>query len=275
MERLSYAYDCASLRRDILTFCDANPEWCCTIIGRSRQGRPIWALRRGCGGVLIHAAHHANEWITSAVLMRWMLRMPPKADAVIVPMVNPDGVELVMGCDTLWARSMAGNVPFPSGWKANAAGVDLNLNYPAGWRQAVELKRHMGVDGPAARDWPGPYPLSEPETRTMVRLNEEGFCRSLSLHSQGGEIYWQYNGIKPEGALALAEKMAAASGYAIAAPPETASHAGFKDWFLLRYRRPAYTVEMGRGENPLPLEDFGSLCEEMFPLLNVFCMADD
>jgi len=270
MEQLKQVYDCAALRRDIRAFCGANPEWRCIIIGRSRQGRSIRALQRGCGGVLIHAAHHANEWITSAVLMRWLLRMPPQANAVIVPMVNPDGVELMMGRDTLWARSMTGNVPFPSGWKANAAGVDLNLNYPVGWEQAVELKRRMGVDGPSARNWPGPQPLSEPETCAMVQLCEQGFERSLSLHSQGAEIYWQYGGIAPEGALALAERMASVSGYTVAEPPETASHAGFKDWFLLRYQRPAYTVEMGRGENPLPLSDFGTLCEEMFPLLNVF-----
>jgi g-D-glutamyl-meso-diaminopimelate peptidase len=34
-------------------------------------------------------------------------------------------------------------------------------------------------------------------------------------------------------------------------PPESAN-AGFKDWFLQVFKRPAFTIEAGLGENPLP-----------------------
>ena len=268
-------YGYYALCQDVFLLCRRG-LWQREIIGYSSCGRAIWALCHGEGGVLIQAAHHANEWITSLLLMHWGRTLQPSQPITLVPMVNPDGVALVTGEiapeSRQWQRAarLAGSEPFPSGWKANLDGVDLNLNYPAGWQKAAEIKRGLGVCGPNARDWPGPCPLSEPETRAMAALSERGFDRSLSLHSQGGEIYWDYVGCAPACARTLAEQMAAVSGYAVATPPETASYAGYKDWFLLRFRRPAYTVEVGRGENPLPLTDLPQLEREVFPLLDVF-----
>ena len=46
--------------------------------------------------------------------------------------------------------------------------------------------------------------------------------------------------------------MAAASGYALEDTPYASGHAGFKDWFLQVFKRPAFTIEAGLGENPLP-----------------------
>jgi len=38
-------------------------------------------------------------------------------------------------------------------------------------------------------------------------------------------------------------------------PPES-TYAGYKDWFILRYDRPGYTIEVGKGASPLPLSQF-------------------
>lgn len=275
-EYLPYGYQ--KLCSDIHNLCSKDPAWRKEMIGYSVCGRPIWALHYGSQPViLINASHHANEWITSLVLMQWLLERNPTHPVTVVPMVNPDGVSLVTGeitPDSTYyqkAKTLSKTIPFPSGWKANANGVDLNLNYPAGWDCACAIKQAAGFNAPSARDWPGLAPLSEPETRAMVRLTERGYQRSLSLHSQGGEIYWDFCHYAPSGSRDIAEKMAGVSGYVVASPPPYASYGGYKDWFLQEYRRPAYTIEIGRGENPLPISDLPNLRNEVFPLLDIFC----
>ena len=46
------------------------------------------------------------------------------------------------------------------------------------------------------------------------------------------------------------------SGYTVEETPYASGNAGYKDWFILQYDRPGYTIEAGYGENPLPIEDF-------------------
>ena len=64
---------------------------------------------------------------------------------------------------------------------------------------------------------------------------------------------------------ALAERLALASDYV--AVKLTGSDAGYKDWFIQQFRRPGFTVEVGFGVNPLPVETFALLYEEVVPIL--------
>ena len=57
----------------------------------------------------------------------------------------------------------------------------------------------------------------------------------------------------------LSPVMASVSGYAVAQPQGLAAHGGFKDWFIESTGRPGFTIELGKGENPLPLADFESI----------------
>jgi len=108
-----------------------------------------------------------------------------------LPMVNPDGVALVTGqleqSDTEYktAQRIAAKYPqvsFPLGWKANIAGTDLNLNYPAGWEQARQNKFAQGFTSPAPRDFVGTAPLSAPESRAMYEFTRSNdFTRSRTL----------------------------------------------------------------------------------------------
>ena len=55
--------------------------------------------------------------------------------------------------------------------------------------------------------------------------------------------------------------MALVSGYKLTDPDEFQSFAGYKDWFIMTYLKPAYTVEAGKGVNPLPIQKF----DEFYP----------
>ena len=261
----------------------------------TRLGRPILALTIGTGPrrVLYSAAHHANEWLTATVLLKFAedlaeaiqsgsrlggvdaAQLAEQTTIHIVPMVDPDGVDLVTGAVTEKEREQARalaefypNIPFPDGWKANLSGVDLNLQYPAGWLTAREIKFAQGYTRPGPRDFVGRFPLSQPEAQALAdytqRIDPE---LVIAWHSQGEVIYWQYGGIEVPGARELAERFAQASGYALEDTPYNSSFAGYKDWFIQTYRRPGFTIEVGSGENPLPLSQFAEIYTASLPIL--------
>ena len=263
----------------------------------TRLGRPILALTIGTGPrrVLYSAAHHANEWLTATVLLKFTedlaeaLRTGSQLGGVdaaqlaeqttihIVPMVDPDGVDLVTGAiapgteDYAQAQALAEKypaIPFPDGWKANLSGVDLNLQYPAGWLMAREIKFSQGYTRPGPRDYVGRFPLSEIESQALYDYTERvDPAIVIAWHSQGEVIYWQYGGIEVSGARELAERFADASGYALEDTPYASSFAGYKDWFIQAYRRPGFTIEVGTGTNPLPPEQFEDIYQASLPIL--------
>ena len=260
-------------------------------------GRTVWALTMGKWErhVLFTAAHHANEWITATVLLKFAedtARAAAEGEQVagvsaeellektmihLVPMVNPDGVDLVTGAllpeseEYGKAEKIAESfpeIPFPDGWKANLQGVDLNLQYPALWLLAREIKFAQGFNKPAPRDYVGRYPLDQRESRALAEYTEEiDPALVLAYHTQGEVIYWQYRDYQIPGAKELGEELARLSGYALSDTPYESSYAGFKDWFIQKFRRPGYTVEAGLGENPLPLSQFDQIYRENLPLL--------
>lgn len=264
-------------------------------IGTSVLGRPIQSLCIGTGEnrVLYNASHHGNEWITSLILLRFAeeLSKAYAADDMIfnrsaatlleisticlVPLVNPDGVDLVTGAlpttNVEAARQLAENypeIPFPSGWKANIQGIDTNLQYPAGWETAKEIKEAQGFLMPGPRDYVGTAPLQAPESYSMYHYTRRlDPALTLSYHTQGEVIFWQFLDYAPENALDIAAQFAVVSGYAVENTPYAASFAGYKDWFLQDYQRPSYTIEAGRGMNPLPITDFPKIYRDNLGIL--------
>ena len=265
------------------------------LLARTAFGRPITGASMGRGDrrVLYSAAHHANEWLTATVLLKFLedyaqaletdgtiagvsaRELYETATIFLVPMVDPDGVDLVTGAVTEKEREQARalaefypNIPFPDGWKANLSGVDLNLQYPAGWLTAREIKFAQGYTRPGPRDFVGRFPLSQPEAQALAdytqRIDPE---LVIAWHSQGEVIYWQYGGIEVPGAREIAERFANLSGYRLEDTPNNSSFAGYKDWFIQPYRRPGFTIEVGSGENPLPLSQFDEIYTASLPIL--------
>ncbi len=263
----------------------------------SAFGRPIRTLVLGEGDrkVLYSASHHANEWITTPVLLKFVEELAEaagkdgrlygvsagtilRASSIhVVPMVDPDGVDLVTGTiepGTLeyeTARRIADDypdIPFPDGWKANLFGVDLNLQYPAGWLQAREIKFSQGFTRPAPRDYVGRAPLNQRETIALADYTEEvDPALVLAYHTQGKVIYWQFRDYDVPGARELGEEFARLSGYTLADTPYESSFAGYKDWFIQNFRRPGFTIECGVGENPLPLSQFDEIYRDNLGIL--------
>ena len=261
-------------------------------IGRSVCGREITGLLLGHGAhtVLFTAAIHAQEWLTSLLLFRFceevcesmqtgtslcgvtLWRAMQGRSLLLVPAVNPDGVEIALhGCGAAkeWAAFVAEHGGEQPGlWQANARGVDLNHNFNAGFAKLQVMEQKNGIFGPAPRRYGGPAPESEPESAAVVAL-----CRRvkpahlLALHSQGEVIYWKYGHRTPEQSALMARVLAGAAGYALEEPEEIASHGGMKDWFIEAFGRPAFTVECGLGQNPLPLSDFRPVYRKIRELL--------
>jgi protein MpaA len=114
-------------------------------LGRSIEGRPILVHRRGTPGgvaVLVVGVIHGDEDAGAAIVDR-LLRdpVPDGVDLWVVPSMNPDGQAAQR--------------------RHNAAGVDLNRNFPERWGP---------IAAPGDWQYAGPAPASEPETRAMLGL---------------------------------------------------------------------------------------------------------
>lgn len=258
-------------------------------IGKSVMGKDIFSIKLGTGDkkILINASHHANEWITTPLTLKFaenyckayqnretlygedVFRLWHKKSVCIVPMVNPDGVDLVnenISKDSIYYKNAVKiskafeNIPFPKGWKANIEGTDPNLNYPAGWAKAKEIKYSLGYSTPAPKNYVGDAPLCCPESRAMYNYSVfNSFSMSLSYHTQGKVIYWKYLDYLPENAETIGKKLAHASGYTLDITPVESGFAGYKDWFIKHYNKPGYTIEAGEGENPLDISQFDEI----------------
>jgi len=267
------------------------------VLTRTAFQRPLRTLVIGTGPrkVIYSAAHHANEWITSLVLLKFAEELAAAiqnggsifdrsaqeisdaATIYMVPMVDPDGVDLVVGTITEGniqydlARRLAQDypaIPFPDGWKANLLGVDLNLNYPAGWLQAREIKFSQGFTSPGPRDYVGRAPLNQFETQALAGYTEFiDPALVLAYHSQGKEIYWNFQDYDVPGARELGEEFARVSGYTLTEPAFNSSFAGYKDWFIQEFRKPGYTIEVGQGVNPLPIQQFDEIYRDNLGIL--------
>lgn len=254
-----------------------------TSIGETLLGKKIYMItlgESGAGrGALYVGAHHGMEWITTSLLLRFineyceyykngktafginLRELFANRELYIIPMLNADGVDIQIngvGRDCpLFDRLVKMSGGDFSHWQANARGVDLNHNYNAGFDEYKILEKREGIFAGPTR-FSGEYPESEPETGALcnfIRFSDN-INMILTLHSQGEEIYYTSGGVVPDGAGKIAAKLAELSGYTVSVPEGLAAYGGLTDWFIREFDKPSFTVECGKGENPLPVNKY-------------------
>lgn len=271
-----YTYE--HMLEDLQSLIGQYPLLTVDIIGRSVEGRAIYLLKLGHGPkkVLIDGSHHANEWISSFLLMTMaehyayyyhsgqpcrqydVRELLSEVTLYFVPMVNPDGVEIVATGGKSspnyqeLVRMNGGSGNFAK-WKANARGVDLNRQYPTNW----QLARSYGPKVPSNANHAGSKPLSEPEAQAMDRLHQqELFDIQVSYHSMGNVLYYYYHqqGAQLARDRELAEVVRRETGYQLR--HSSGGIGGLeRDHMVSAYSIPSLIIELGR-QKPLPLLEF-------------------
>ncbi len=263
-------------------------------VGESVAKKQLYCIKMGGGEhkVFYSGAHHGAEWITSALLMRFLeeyceayvggktiFKVEAKylfdnVSLYIMPMVNPDGVDISISGARRYTGDyprlfkLNGNSSDFSKWQANFNGVDLNHNYDALWELSREGELRHNIFGPGPTRWAGEMPFSEPETRAVKSLTDrEKFKMVMAFHSQGQVIYYDFNGQEPIYSMAVAKALSVGSPYTVDVPEDIASYGGYKDWFINTYKRIGFTIEVGLGENPLPISDLKQIYKDTLQIL--------
>lgn len=251
---------------------------------------------RGPKQIFYSGAIHGNEWINTTLLMKFLENLctaylnrgniwgyPASSlfnqyTLYVVPLANPDGVDLVVGNIKKYnpqsynsAQKLSQNyltIPFPNGWKANIEGIDLNLQFPAEWETARNNKFAQGFTKPGPRDYVGPSPLYAQEAKALYNFTlSKNFSLILAYHSQGETIYWKFLNYLPPRSYEIGRHFSQVSGYLLENTPYTSGFAGYKDWFIQNYNLPGYTIETGLGENPLPISQFQDIYNKNIGIL--------
>lgn len=244
-------------------------------IGKSEEGRDLTLILLGNQdakiNIMIQASIHAREFITTTVLISQIDYMLKNLDVKyklsgftfreildkicfhIVPMSNPDGVEIVQsGVISPLYTGKTSNIDHRL-WKANAKGIDLNANFDALW------ENYKSPLAPSPEKYKGKNPESAAESKALANyVRNNPIDITLSYHTMGSVIYWDFpNQDKMnELNLSLSSKIVPESGFRLLSDPYTC--AGFRDWAILQ-GIPSLTVELGVGKVPSVFDEFSQI----------------
>ena len=291
------AFDYSTMMERVHHLADAYSFVTLSYIGTSILDRAIPILHIGNGDrrVLYVGAHHGMEWITSLILTQFCEELCQVIEAkrrvcgiypcdlldgytlCVLPMLNPDGVAYqIHGVDEdnpLHERllEMNGGSEDFSSWQANARGVDLNHNYDAGFDEYKKLEREKGIQKGAPTRYSGECAESEPEVAALCNLIRFSMPWKgvMTLHTQGEEIFTPTYKEKYKGSV-TARRLSELTGYRLCRAEGLAAYGGLSDWCAEKLSIPAFTMECGRGKNPLPISQISSIYATMRPSLFLF-----
>ncbi len=211
------------------------------IIGVTEQSRPIYFYgieKSNFPRIIVQSSIHAREYITAYLTLKLIKRAKKvlqKGSVYFIPILNPDGVKKALKENSLY--------------KANARGVDLNVNFDARWGTGEKNVRES-----ASENYIGEYPFSESETRAIRDFTY--FIRpdlTISYHAKGEEIYYEFfqDALEKERDEKLAIIVASCTGYKVKKTLNSAG--GYKDWCIEKLKIPALTIEVGSDKLSHPI----------------------
>ncbi|WP_285767794.1 M14 family zinc carboxypeptidase [Peribacillus sp. SI8-4] len=237
-------------------------------IGQTEKGKHIKAVKLGTGkkAILLVGSHHGREWLSSKILMAMLAdyaaayragkpiggypsELLNQVSIWFIPMLNPDGVSIQQGDlsslnmlekTSIWKMNRY-SMNW-SRWKANAKGIDLNRQYPAGWKEVMSHEKK-----PSYQFYKGKQPIQAAEVKALVTFTKEiDPLIAVSYHTSGREIFWHYQNKRDNMArdYGIAKKTAELTGYELTFPEKNAVGSGFTDWFITEFNRPGMTIEL-------------------------------
>ncbi len=271
-----FRYD--DLLREVDLFCRHGVETGTVGESELKQRIPyIFVGRKNGNYMIVQGAMHAREHLTALLvvcLAKHLVknnRLPIDGGIYFVPMTNPDGVRLAQeGVGFVTDKQRKSNLLAVNGgtdfslWKANADGVDINVNFDAHWAEGAQNGFYR-----SACNYVGRQPFSAAESRALrdFTLLIKPVV-TLSYHLKGEEIYWEFGqtGHRRQRDKRYAEAISRYTGYPLVTL--SGSVGGYKDWCIQCLKIPAYTIEVGsdRFEHPFPYSQLSVILRQNLDL---------
>jgi g-D-glutamyl-meso-diaminopimelate peptidase len=252
------------------------------VIGQSADSRNIYEVVLGNQDakkhMLVIANLHAREYMTTQLCMKqieyYLQNYNKKIDGIkvsdvldkvcihIVPSCNPDGTAISQYGFSAIRNTKLRNALYKMGgnsltWKANARGVDLNMNWDIGFT----VKNKKGSAG-----YSGKKAASESEVQAIINLidsiQEKGSLKGIiSYHSEGSIIYGRCSDRAQTSVAKVTNKMYKVAkketNYYLYGTGVSANQS--REYFIYVRNIPCITLEIGKGSSPLPSSQFSSI----------------
>lgn len=245
------------------------------VLGDSLLGQQIYCVHVGSyagNQIIMEGAIHAREYVTAPLLVemaKYLAPMQLNGGIYIIPMVNPDGVRLVLdGTNWLVCEKLRefvvnvnnGSTDFSS-WKANLNAVDLNVNFDALWGEGAQ-----NVFCVAPANFVGYYPNSEREVRNLINFTlKENPSLTLSYHTKGNVIYYGFETLSEKSLardLEFANTISSITGYPVIKTEKSVG--GYSDFVSMKLDVPAFTIEVGSDSltHPITIDNLPEIFEQ-------------
>lgn len=274
-----YRKDLKQLEKKYRKHCKVN------VIGETADKRNLYEVVLGNPEVQKHlvviANLHAREYMTTLLCMKqieyylqnYNKNIAGKKPAVvfnkvavhIVPSCNPDGTAISQyGFNAVRNKTLRRKLKKMGGntatWKANARGVDLNMN----WGYRFKKKGKAGSSG-----YTGTRAASEKETKAIIAMvndiSEQGrIVGVVSYHAMGSVIFGKCTNSATASVKKKTRKMYKTAHKATGYPlyGGGSSHCQSREYFLYKKKIPCITLEIGRRTCPVPQSQFPAVWKE-------------